>query len=197
MSRISCFSFSFEKIVIIRTGSIPRTWTYLFCTTARLAKDCSNSSDFGRPLTVTGKREVTDIAKSQKEFGVQFNFIITSLLKRSHQTASPIAMTFNSEINMENWDELKPEGNGKEFYRKLSQKFKQDSSILIVGHESYLSTLISEVISEGNRVGTASGRVVLKKAGLAKVRITSPSHQMIHGELSWLLTPKHMKKISK
>jgi phosphohistidine phosphatase len=98
---------------------------------------------------------------------------------------------------MENWDELKPEGNRKELYRKLSQKFKQDSSILIVGHEPYLSTLIGEVISEGNRAGTAGGRVVLKKAGLAKVRITSSPHQMIHGELSWLLTPKHMKKISK
>ena len=98
---------------------------------------------------------------------------------------------------MEIWDELKPEGNRKELYRKLSQKFKQDSSILIVGHEPYLSTLISEVISEGNRVGTAGGRVVLKKAGLAKVRITSSSHQMIHGELRWLLTPKHLKKTSK
>ena len=98
---------------------------------------------------------------------------------------------------MENLDELKPEGNRKELYRKLSQKFKQDSSILIVGHEPYLSTLISEVICERNRVGTAGGRVVLKKAGLAKVRITSSSLQMIHGELSWLLTPKHMKKISK
>jgi len=98
---------------------------------------------------------------------------------------------------MENWDELKPKGNRKERYRKLSQKFKQDSSILIVGHEPYLSTLISEVISVGNRVGIAGGRVVLKKAGLVKVRITSSSHQMIHGEHIWLLTPKHLKKISK
>ncbi|MGB6671622.1 MAG: hypothetical protein WBE34_04230 [Candidatus Nitrosopolaris sp.] len=38
----------------------------------------SDGSDFGRPLTATGKREVTDIAKSLKELGVQFNFIITS-----------------------------------------------------------------------------------------------------------------------
>jgi hypothetical protein len=56
--------------------------------------------------------------------------------------------------------------------------------------------LISEVISEGNRAGIAGGRVVLKKAGLVKVRIASSSHQMIHGELRWL-TPKHLKKISK
>lgn len=82
-------------------------------------------------------------------------------------------------------------------YHKLSQKFKKDSSILIVGHEPSLRTLISEVICEGNRVGTTGGHVVLKKAGLAKVRITSSSHQMIHGELRWLITPKHLKKTSK
>ncbi|MRN61956.1 MAG: hypothetical protein FIO03_07965 [Nitrosopumilales archaeon] len=46
-------------------------------------------------------------------------------------------------------------------------------------------------------MGTAGGRVVLKKAGRVKVRITSSSHQMIHGEIRWLLTPKHLKKISK
>jgi Histidine phosphatase superfamily (branch 1) len=81
-------SHSFENIGIIRTGSIPRTWTYSFCATAGLAKDSSDSSDFGSILTITGKREVTDIAKSLKELGVQFNFVITSPLKRAHQTAS-------------------------------------------------------------------------------------------------------------
>jgi phosphohistidine phosphatase len=54
---------------------------------------------------------------------------------------------------MENWDELKPERNRKELYRKLSQKFKQYSSILIVGHEPYLSSLIGKVMSEEDRVG--------------------------------------------
>jgi phosphohistidine phosphatase len=156
----------------------------------------SGSSDFDRPLTIAGKREVTDIAKSLQELGLKFNFIITSPLTRAYQTASLVAMAFKSENNMESWEELKPEGNRKELYRKLSQKFKQDSSVLIVGHEPYLSSLISEAIFEGNPVGTAGGRIVLKKAGLAKVRITSFSNQMIQGELRWLLTPKHMKRIS-
>jgi phosphohistidine phosphatase len=156
----------------------------------------SGTSDTARPLTVTGKRDATDIAKSLKDFGVKFNLIITSPLKRAHQTASLVAMTFNTKNKIEDWAELKPEGNRRELYHKLSQLFKQDLSILIVGHEPYLSTLISEVISEG-REGTADGRVILKKAGLAKVRITSSSHEMIHGELRWLLTPKHMKKLSK
>ena len=157
----------------------------------------SGTSDSARPLTVTGKRDVTVIAKSLKGIGVKFNLIITSPLKRAHQTASLVAITFNTKNKIEDWAELKPEGNRRELYHKLSQQFKQDLSILIVGHEPYLSTLISEVISEGNREGTVGGRVILKKAGLAKVRITSSSHEMIHGELRWLLTPKHMKKLSK
>jgi phosphohistidine phosphatase len=150
-----------------------------------------DSSDFDRPLTIEGKREVANIAKSLKDIGVKFNFIITSPLKRAHETASIVAMTFNSENTMENWDELKPEGNSRDLYRKLSQKFKQDSSILIVGHEPYLSSLISEIISEN-----VTSHVVLKKAGLAKIGITSIHTQSIHGELEWLLTPKLMKNIS-
>jgi phosphohistidine phosphatase SixA len=59
---------------------------------------------------------------------------------------------------------------------------RQDSSILIVRHEPYLSSLISEGTSDGNRLGTPSGRVVLKKDGLAKVRIASSADEMIHGE---------------
>ena len=79
-----------------------------------------------------------------------------------------------------------------EFYQKLSseQLFKQES-VLVVGHEPYLSSLIGEIISEAN----TSIIIVLKKAGLAKIRITSQSAQTIHGELEWLLTPNIMKNI--
>ena len=154
----------------------------------------SETSDSARPLTVTGKRDVTDIAKSLKDFGVKLNLIITSPLKRAHQTASLVAVTFSTKNKIEDWAELKPEGNRRELYHKLSQQFKQDLSILIVGHEPYLSTLISEVTSVTD---DASSRIILKKAGLAKMRITSHSAQIIHGELEWLLTPKLMKNISK
>jgi len=151
----------------------------------------SGSDDFDRPLTIEGKREVAAIAKSLKNIGVKFNFIITSPLKRAHETASIVATTFNNENIMENWDELKPNVHvNPELYHKLSQ-FEQDSSILIVGHEPYLSSLISEIISE-----EVASHVVLKKAGLAKIRITSMSTRSMHGELEWLLTPKLMKNIS-
>ncbi len=153
-----------------------------------------DTKDFSRPLTVEGKREVSEIAKSLKYLGVKFNFILTSPLKRANQTASIVAMAFISENKIEQWDELKPESNRTDLYRKLSEKFKQDSSILIVGHEPYLSSLISEILSKGDVMDADAGHLVLRKAGLAKVRLTS-LRPRVQGELRWLLTPKLMKKI--
>ena len=158
-------------------------------------KTSDNEDDFARSLTADGTTEVTHVAEWLKNLDVRFDVIITSPLKRAYQTASIVAKVFNIENKLTEWDELRPETNRIELYRKLSSKqFKEESTVLIVGHEHYLSTLISEVTSVTD---DASSRIVLKKAGLAKMRITSHSAQIIHGELEWLLTPKLMKNISK
>jgi phosphohistidine phosphatase len=159
------------------------------------AKSSDAKDDFVRPLTVAGTTDVALVSEWLKRIGVNFDAIITSPLIRAHQTASIVSKIFNIENNLMNLDELRPEGNRIELYRKLSseQLFKQDSDVLVVGHEPYLSTLISEIISEGS----ASSHVVLKKTGLAKIRITSQSAQTIHGKLEWLLTPDLMKNSSK
>jgi phosphohistidine phosphatase len=159
------------------------------------AKSSDGNDDFVRPLTAAGTTDVMRVAEWLKELGVRFDAIITSPLKRAHQTASILSKIFNIENNLINWDELRPEGSRIELYRKLSseQLFEQKSDVLVVGHEPYLSSLISEIISDGS----ASSHVVLKKAGLAKVRITSQSAQAMRGELEWLLTPNLVKNSSK
>ena len=125
---------------------------------------------------------------------MKFDVIITSPLKRAHQTGSIVAKIFNIENKLIDWHELQPESNRIELYRKLSsQQFREESTVLIVGHEPYLSSLINEIISEAE----SSSSIVLKKTGLAKISITSHSAQNMHGELKWLLTPKLMKNISK
>jgi phosphohistidine phosphatase len=155
------------------------------------ADKSSDSGDYARPLTVPGTEEITQVAQWLKGLEVKLDAVITSPLKRAHQTASIVAKIFDIESKLMDWDELKPESNRIELYRKLSSKqlFKQESALLVVGHEPYLS----EIISEAN----TSSHVVLKKAGLAKIRITSQYAQTMHGELEWLLTPKLMKNISK
>jgi phosphohistidine phosphatase len=153
------------------------------------ADKSSDGDDFVRPLTVEGTTDVKRVAEWLNDLGVE------GTLKRAQQSASIVSKIFNIENNLMNWEELQPGRNRIEFYRKLSseQLFKQESVVLVVGHEPYLSSLISDIISEAN----ASSHVVLKKAGLAKIRITSQYAQTMHGELEWLLTPKLMKNISK
>jgi phosphohistidine phosphatase len=144
--------------------------------------------------SVVGTRDITQVAEWLKDLDVKLDVIITSPLKRAHQTGSIVAKIFNIENKLMDWHELHPESNIIELYRKLSfQQFRQESTVLIVGHEPYLSSLISETISEAE----SSSRIILKKAGLAKISITSHSAQNMHGELEWLLTPKLMKNISK
>jgi phosphohistidine phosphatase len=145
--------------------------------------------DLQRSLTSVGQKEVSDIATSLKDLGIKLDVVITSPLKRAHQTASVVAKTFKIEKKMQDWAELSPEGNRLELYNKLSQ-LKQQSSILVVGHEPYLSEMISEIIFEGNK----GGRIFLKKAGLARIRIIS-STPKFQGELRWLLTPKLLKNM--
>jgi phosphohistidine phosphatase len=149
----------------------------------------AGSKDSERALTVTGKQEVEKIAEALQDLGIKFDFIATSPLKRAYQTAEIVAKGLKvKKGKMEGWDELKPEGKRPELYRRLSQ-FKQQSSVLVVGHEPYLSTMICEIV-----FGNGAGNIVLKKAGLARVDVTSfqPS---IKAELRWLLTPKLLKNM--
>lgn len=146
--------------------------------------------DFQRPLTAAGQKEVSDIATSLKDLGIKLDIVISSPLKRAHQTASIVAKTFKIEKKMQDWAELSPEGNRLDLYNKLLQ-LKQQSSVLVVGHEPYLSEMISEMIFEGNN----GGRIDLKKTGLARIRIVS-STPKFQGELRWLLTPKLLRNMS-
>lgn len=151
----------------------------------------ANSKDSERSLTVSGEEEVQEIAKAIAKLNVNLDFVATSPLKRAIQTAAVVARVLKiRKGSVEEWNELKPEGSRPELYRKLSQ-FKQESSILVVGHEPYLSTMVSEIV-----FGSGSGAIVLKKAGLAKIALTSLQPK-VRGELRWLLTPRHLKNVAK
>jgi phosphohistidine phosphatase len=124
-----------------------------------------------------------------KALDLKFDLIATSPLKRASETATIVAKVLKAQKVLEVWDELKPEVESSALYRRLS-KLKGDSSILVVGHEPYLSSMIGEIVA---RKGSA--RIALKKAGVAKIELTAllpvPS-----GELRWLLTPRLLKKVA-
>ena len=143
--------------------------------------------DSERPLTPEGRTEMEKIAKSLKAIGLQTDRIYTSPLRRARETAE-IAAKILEIPTLEEWDELKPDGSKTGLYRKLA-RLGQNSRPILVGHEPYLTSMIGEIM------GTTSAKIVLKKGGVAKVRITSFSPR-ISGELRWLLTPKIIAKMS-
>jgi phosphohistidine phosphatase len=69
--------------------------------------------------------------------------------------------------------------------------FKEETSLLVVGHNPYLSKMISEVVTDGKY-----GRIDVKKGGVARIRVTN-STPKFKGELRWLITPRLLKLISR
>jgi phosphohistidine phosphatase len=143
--------------------------------------------DSKRSLTIEGKQEIVDLSNGLKYLEIKLDHIFTSPILRARQTAEIVARSLKYKGKIEELDALNPEGSRLEFYSILS-RLKQDSVVLVVGHDPYLSEMISDAISQ------SGCRINLKKAGLARVRILSTLPK-IRGELRWLLTPKHLKKI--
>jgi phosphohistidine phosphatase len=150
----------------------------------------AGGKDSERALTISGRAEVEAVAKALAKLNVNFDIIATSPLKRALQTAEILAKSSKAKKGtVEEWEELKPEGDRQELCHRLS-RLKQENTVLIVGHEPHLSSMIGEIVFG------ESANIVLKKAGLAKIAISS-FQPKLRGELKWLLTPKHLKKIAK
>lgn len=144
--------------------------------------------DMERPLTKTGKKDMEKIAKSMRKISVKLDVIAASPLARAKQTAEIVKEEYG-KVRMVEWDELKPTRDTKTLYERLA-KLKDDSRVLLVGHEPHLSSIIGEIIAgQKNDVN-----IDLKKAGLAKLEVTRFKPR-IDGRLLWLLTPKQLKQI--
>jgi phosphohistidine phosphatase len=148
------------------------------------------SKDSERPLTESGRDEIESVATSLRNLRVGLDRIVTSPLKRAKETAEIIASAYEGNApKLEIWEELRPEGSRQDAIQRLS-RMRQDMDILLVGHEPFLSSLVGEIIS-----GSSSARITLKKGGVAKIQILSFAPKP-SGELRWLLTPRHLKKMA-
>ena len=122
---------------------------------------------------------------------------MTSPIFSCKQTSEIINDQFNKRIPLIICNDLKPEGKFLDFYNKILQ-YKNTSSILIVGHEPYLSSMINDIISNNDtdrNYNKNNKNIILKKAGLSRIKITSTVPKL-KGELRWLLTPRILKKLS-
>lgn len=146
------------------------------------------TSDSGRKLTEIGIKEIETISKSLKVLDIEVDYIISSPLKRAKQTADIISKDLlKRKKQFLIWDELKPEIPVEETIKKIySLNF---SSIMFVGHEPHLSSLISNIIS-----GSTKTEILLKKGGFAHIELISNT-PVLRGTLKSLMTPKQLKKL--
>ena len=161
------------------------------------SKKLSRSGGLDRHLTYTGTTEIKSIANSIKKLRIKIDIILTSPIFSCKQTSEIINDLFNKRIPLIICNDLKPEGKFLDFYNKILQ-YKNTSSILIVGHEPYLSSMINDIISNNDtdrNYNKNNKNIILKKAGLSRIKITSTVPKL-KGELRWLLTPRILKKLS-
>jgi phosphohistidine phosphatase len=142
--------------------------------------------DADRPLTPKGKRKLRQIAWAMKEMDLSFGLILSSPYPRARQTAEIVAEVFKSRDRLEFSDTLIPDGSARELVELLNDLEPPPESVLLVGHEPYLSEFISLLIS-----GDGGLSIVMKKGGLCKLTIESLRHGRC-AILDWLLTPKQM-----
>jgi len=141
--------------------------------------------DSDRPLTPEGEEKLHQIAKAMLAMELKFDLILSSPYLRSKQTAQLVAAELDEEITLT--DLLTPDGNPLELIRELNDEKPQ--SVLLVGHEPYLSGLISVLVT-----GESHATIELKKGGLCKLS----ADRVAYGQcatLNWLLTPKQLRSL--
>ena len=144
--------------------------------------------DADRRLTKKGREEAAAAGRWIAEQELRFDLIAASPLLRAQETAALVAEVLDIQNRLVLWNVLAPGGNTDAVCRLIS-KHPGISSILLVGHEPLLSSLISRIITGDENAG-----IVMSKGALAKIKAFSYTGHP-SGELVWLITAKQMAGI--
>jgi phosphohistidine phosphatase len=142
--------------------------------------------DADRPLTPKGERRLGRITDAIEALKLKFDLILSSPYTRARQTAEIVAEALDLKKLLEFSDHLTPNGSAKALIAELNKLNPAPESALLVGHEPYLSELISTLTSGETRVA-----IDFKKGGLCKLEIDSLRYGRC-ATLAWLLTPRQM-----
>jgi len=141
--------------------------------------------DSERPLTPEGKDKMHQIAEAIIGMELKFDLILSSPFTRAEQTASIVARELGQEVTFSEF--LEPDGNALELVAEINDEKPQ--RVLLVGHEPYLSQLVSVLTTGGS-----DAAIELKKGGLCKLTTDKLSFGRC-ATLHWLLTPKLLREL--
>jgi len=145
-------------------------------------------NDSERPLIPKGERRLHKAAAAMKRMELSFDLILSSPFLRARQTAEIVAGELKLKKRLQFTDTLACGGNPKNLVGLLAGLESAPKNVLLVGHEPYLSRLISLLVS-----GSADAVAIeMKKGGLCKLEVGELRPGQC-ARLVWLLTPGQME----
>lgn len=141
--------------------------------------------DSKRPLTADGEKEMFCVAKGMREMDLSFGLILTSPFVRAKRTGEIVAEVFKSN-KLRLSKNLASGADPRNLIHELNEDYAALKNVLLVGHEPYLSKLISRLSA-----GDEKFSLHFKKAGLCKLTVGNLRFGRC-ATLEWLLTPKHL-----
>ena len=144
-------------------------------------------TDSKRPLTGKGAEKMQGIAEGMLTLQLSFDRILSSPFVRARQTAGIVAEVLHETKKLEFTADLEPGGDPGRLIDLIGERHGPDSSILLVGHEPYLSGLISILVA-----GVQNPSITMKKGGLCKLRVAGLRYGRC-AVMEWLLTPHQLR----
>ncbi|QIW24423.1 phosphohistidine phosphatase SixA [Sulfolobus sp. S-194] len=139
--------------------------------------------DKDRRLVKKGLKQMKRVASFLDEIGVKIDKVVSSPYLRAYQSAEAILDKIGVDsLKIETYDDLIPDKDPSQFLEKIKE-FPDNLTVLIVGHEPYLSGLI-KLLTGAN--------IEIKKGGIAMIDYDLKENK---GVLKMLLTQKVLKMI--
>ena len=145
-----------------------------------LAREEWQGADRDRPLTTEGVHVVHNVAAHLQALGINPAIMITSPCERALRTAALVSDVLGDGLVPIEDERLAPSRLDLVHLVEMLEPFAEASSVMLVGHDPSMSTVLGQVVG--------GGRFVLRKAGIARVRLDERS--LRRGELAWLVPPR-------
>jgi phosphohistidine phosphatase len=151
------------------------------------AGDPKYEEDNQRPLTSKGKEKIKKIAQGLWELEIQLDLILSSPTVRTMETAAILAKRLDvKKSRIIPTEHLEATGYADQLINEINEKYAEAEEIALIGHEPYLSNLVSVLLT-----GDANISMTLKKGSVCKLSVDTLQYGRC-ANLDWLLSPAQL-----
>jgi phosphohistidine phosphatase len=129
------------------------------------------------------------IAKGIQASGLSYDLILSSPYLRAKQTAEIVTQVVSTPEGVMLVDTLTPAGNPRQLIESLRTDHRERQDVLLVGHEPYLSRLISTLLTGGPNLSVA-----MKRGGLCALDVDTLRFGRCASLIS-LLSPRQLRRM--